>query len=101
MMGKTKEFSVDLRQKIINFHKSGNSYSTILNWLEIPSSMVQFILKKFGMKENLPGHGRKPKLSLRTAWKLYHEVNIKQRVVLNDITKSLDTMVISVSTCTI
>ena len=35
-MGKTKEISVDLRQRIINVHKQGNSYSTIPNQLAIP-----------------------------------------------------------------
>ena len=56
--------SGDLRQRIINFHKLGNSYSTISNQLNISKSKVQ--LKQFGMTENLPGHGRKAKLSQRT-----------------------------------
>ena len=47
MMGMTKELSIDLRQRIINFHKWGNSYSTISNWLAIPRSMVLSIIKKF------------------------------------------------------
>ena len=56
--------------------------------------MVQSIIKfkQFGMTENLPGHGRKPKLSPRTAQDLYREVNIKPKVVLKDIRKSLQTM---------
>ena len=70
MMGKTKEFSIDLRQRVINFNKSENSYSTISKWLAIPRSTVQSVIKKFkqfGITENLPEHGRKPKFSLRTA----------------------------------
>ena len=89
-MGKTtKELSNDLRQRIINVHKLGNSYSIISNQLAIPRSTVQSIIKfkQFGTTENLPGCGRKPKLSLRTA---YHKVDIKPRVVLKDIVKSLD-----------
>ena len=72
MMGKTKKFSIDLRWRIINFHKSGNSYSTISNWLAIPRSMVKSFIKRFkqfGTTENLPGCERKPKLSPRNAGK--------------------------------
>ena len=68
-MGKTKEPCVDLRQIIINFHKSGNSYSTISKRLAIPRSTVKSVIKKFeqfGTTENLPGGGRKPKLLPRT-----------------------------------
>ena len=39
--------------------------------------------------ENLPGCKRKPKLSPRTAQKLYCKVNINPRVVLKDIAKFL------------
>ena len=76
-MGKTKELSVDLRQIFINFHKSVYSYSTISNQLAIPRSTVQSVIKKFkqfGTTENLPGCGRKPKLSPRTTRKLCHKV---------------------------
>ena len=69
-MGKTKELNVDLRQQIINFHKSGNSYSTNSDLLGIPRFMVQSSIKKFkqfGTTENLPGHGRKAKVSPKTA----------------------------------
>ena len=103
-MGKTKELSIDLRQRIINFHKSGNSYSTILNLLGILRSTVQSVIKNFKQldkTENLPGHGRKPKMSPRTARKLYRKVNIKPRVVLKDSTKYLEKMSVSVSTYTI
>ena len=95
LMKKTKEHSIDLRQRIINFHKSGNSYCTISNRLAIFRFMVQSIKKKFkqfGTTENLPEHERKAKLSLRTARKLCCKVNINSRVALKDITKSLDTM---------
>ena len=100
-MGKIKELSVDLRQKIINFHKSGNSYSTISNRLAIPRSTVQSVVKKFkrvGTTENLPGRGRKPKLSPKNVRKRCHKVNINPSVVSKDIDKSLNTKGISVST---
>ena len=104
MMGKTKELSIDLRLRINNFHKLRNIHSTISNQLAIPRSMIHSVKKKFkqfGTTENLPGHGKKSNLSLRTAWKLCCKVNIKLRVVLKDITKSLDIMSISINTCTI
>ena len=102
-MEKAKELSVDLRQGIINLYKLGNSYSTISNWLPIPSTVqsLKKKLKQFGMTENLPGCGRKAKLSTRTAQKLCHKVNINPRVVLKDNAKSLDTIGVSISICTI
>ena len=44
---------------------------------------------------------RKPKLSLRSAWKLCRTVNINSTVVLKDIIKSLDMMCINISSRTI
>ena len=100
-MRKTKEFSVDLRKRIIDFHKSGNTYSTISNRLAIRRSTEQSVMKKFkqfGTTENLQGRGRKAKLSPTTAQKHCHEVNIKPSVVLEGLAKSLDSTSISVST---
>ena len=47
---------------------------------------------------NLPGHGRKPKLSPRVTWKLCCEVNINPRIILKDISKIFDMLSICVST---
>ena len=66
MMKKTKELSIDLRWRIINFHKLGNSYSIISHQLAIPKSTIHSVIKKFkqfGITENLPEHGSKTKLS--------------------------------------
>ena len=103
-MGKTMELCVNLRQGIINFHKSENSYSTISSRLSIPRSTVQSVMKKFklfGTRQNLPERERKIKLSPRTAQKLYRVVNINPRVDLKDIGISFDTMNIRVTTRTI
>ena len=89
---KTKELNIDLRPRIIKFQKLGNYNSIISNQLAMPRSIVQFVIKKikqFGTTENLPGRGRKPKLSPRNARKLCREVNIKPRVVLKNIAKCL------------
>lgn len=103
-MGKTKELSVALRQRIVDFHKSGNSYGIISRRLAIPRSTVQSVIKKFevcGTTRTLPGRGRKPKMSPRTVRKLCRDVNINPRIVLKDVAKELDTKGISVSTRTL
>ena len=103
-MGKTEELSVNLRQKIFNFHKSGNSYSTISNWLAIFRSLVSFVIKKFklfGMTENFPRRGIKAKIitenCLKTVWWCLFNSN----TILKHITKFLDTTGIYISTRTI
>ena len=68
-MGKTKEHSVEIRQKIINFHKARNSYGDISKRLDIPRSTVQSVVSKFAQfctAQILPGRGRKQKLSPKT-----------------------------------
>lgn len=103
-MGKTKELTVDLRQKIIDFHKEGNSYGDISARLHIPRSTVQYVIKKFakfGTVKTLPGRGRRPKLSSRTARKLCRDVNTNPRVVLDDIVDKLGAEGTSVSKRTV
>ena len=103
-MEKSKELNVDLGQRIISFHKSGNSYITISNRLAIPRYTVQSVIKKFKQfrtTQNLRGCGRKAKLSPTTASKMYLEVYIRSRILLKDIAKSVDTIVISINTRTV
>ena len=103
-MGKTQELSVDLRKKVIEFHKAGNSYGNICKRLDIPRSTIQLVIKKFaqfGTAETLPGRGRKPKISVKTARKLCREVNSNPRVVLNDVVEGLDAEGTTVSKRTI
>ena len=92
-----------MRLRTINFYKSENSYSTISNWLSIPRSMIESIirkLKQFGMTKNLLRVKENPNC-YQELWKLCHEVNINSRVVLKDIPQTLDTLGISISTSTI
>ena len=62
---------------------SVNSYSTIFNWLAIPRSIVESIIKKFkllGMTENLPTVEEDPDCH----WELHEncrKVNINPRIV--------------------
>lgn len=91
-MVKTKELSVDLREKIIEYRKAGNSYGNISARLDIPRATVQSIIKKFaefGTVKTLPGRGRKQKVSVRNVRKLCREVNTNPRVVLADIAERL------------
>ena len=46
-MGKNKYFSEDLRQKIVDLHKSGKTQIEIANNLKISKSAVSKIIKKF------------------------------------------------------
>ena len=65
-MGKIKELSIDLRQRIITLCMSRNSCSTFSNWLAIPIFIVQSVIeqfKQFGPTENLPW--KKTKNALR------------------------------------
>ena len=60
-MGKTKEHSVEVRQKVVELHKSGNRYKKIFKLFKIPISTIMAIIKKFkatGEVKNQPGRGR-------------------------------------------
>ena len=86
VMVKKKETSIDLRQKIVDVHKAGNSYSKISKQLEFLGSKVQSVIKKsaqFGTAETLPGCDRKQKLAARIAQKLFREVNNIPRMMLD------------------
>lgn len=103
-MVKTKEHSNDVRKKIIDFYEIGLSYGEISKRLDISRSTVQSIIKKFKQvqtTENLPGRGRKAKISTRTARKLCREVNLNPRTNINDLTKNLDEQGITVCTRTV
>ncbi|XP_059809494.1 activating transcription factor 7-interacting protein 1-like isoform X6 [Hypanus sabinus] len=62
---KTKEHSKQLREKVIEKHKSGDGYKKISKSLNIPWSTVKSIIKKwkeYGAAVNLPRTGRPQKL---------------------------------------
>ena len=48
IMGKSKEISQDLRKRTVDLHKSGSSLGTISKRLNVPSSSVQTIVRKYG-----------------------------------------------------
>ncbi|KAG2465827.1 TC1A transposase, partial [Polypterus senegalus] len=63
---KSKELSVDLQDRIVSRHKSGEGYRKISVALKVPMSTVASIIckwKKFETTRTLPRAGRPPKLS--------------------------------------
>ena len=65
---KSKELSVDLRDRIVSRHRSGEGYRKISAALKVPMSTVASIIrkwKKFGTTRTLPRAGRPAKLSNR------------------------------------
>lgn len=68
-MGKSKETSRQIRERVIKFNAEGLSCRQISKRLDIPTSTVNYIVKKFevtGAVVNLGGRGRKRKTSHRT-----------------------------------
>ena len=81
----SKKLSVDLRNKIVSRHRSGEGYGKISAALQAPESTVATIIrkwKKFGTTKNLPRPGRPAKLSIRGRPALAREVSRKSRVSL-------------------
>lgn len=68
-MGKTREYSNDVRQKVFERHKSGNGYNKMSQWLKMPISTIRSISKKFkatGDVNKRLGRGRVAILTPRT-----------------------------------
>ena len=66
---KTKEHSVEVRQKVVELQKSGKGYKKISKQLKIPISTIMAIVKKFkatGDVRNQPGRGPICKFTPRT-----------------------------------
>ena len=72
--------SVELRDRIVSRHRSGEGYQNISAALKVPKNTVTFILlkwKKFGSTQTLPRAGRLSKLS-----------NWGRRVLVREVTKN-------------
>ncbi|XP_061741548.1 uncharacterized protein LOC133541861 [Nerophis ophidion] len=88
---KSKELSVDLRDRIVSKHKSGEGYRRISAALNVPMSTVASIIrkwKKFGTTVSLPRAGRPSKLSDRGRRTLVGEVTEDPGVSLSDLQHS-------------
>ena len=91
-MGKSKELSEDLRQKIIYCHKAGEGFRKISKHLSIPISTIVSIIKKYkthGTVTTLPRSGRKKVLSPRTSRRIVRKVNNNLRLTAKDIQSEL------------
>ncbi|KAG2457325.1 TCB1 transposase, partial [Polypterus senegalus] len=88
---KSKELSVDLRDRIVSRHKSGEYYRNISAALKVPMSTVAYIIrkwKKFETTRTLPRAGRPSKLSDRGKRALVREVTKNPMVTLSELQRS-------------
>ncbi|KAG2465241.1 TCB1 transposase, partial [Polypterus senegalus] len=88
---KSKELSVDLRDRIVLRHKSGEGYRKISAALKVPMSTVAFIIhkwKKFKTTQTLPRAGRPSKLSDWGRRALVREVTKNLMVTLSELQRS-------------
>ena len=63
---RSKELSVELRDRIVSGHRSGEGYKKMSSALKVPKNIVASIIlkwKKFGTTKTLPRAGRPAKLS--------------------------------------
>ena len=85
---KSKELSVELRDRIVLRHRYGEGYQNISAALKVPQNTdFSFILKwkKFGNIQTLPRAGRLPKLSNRGRRALVREVTKNLMVTLTEV----------------
>ncbi|KAG2466461.1 TCB1 transposase, partial [Polypterus senegalus] len=88
---KSKELSVDLRDRIVSRHKSGECYRKISAALMVPTSTVTSIIrnwKKFETTGTLPRAGRPSKLSDWGRRALVREVTKNPIVTLSELQRS-------------
>uniref|UniRef100_A0AAZ3PCE5 Sleeping Beauty transposase HTH domain-containing protein n=1 Tax=Oncorhynchus tshawytscha TaxID=74940 RepID=A0AAZ3PCE5_ONCTS len=64
---RSKELSIELRDRIVSRHRSGEGCQKMSTALKVPKNTVASILKwkKFGTTKTLPRAGRPDKLSNR------------------------------------
>ncbi|KAG2462272.1 TCB1 transposase, partial [Polypterus senegalus] len=88
---KSKELSVDLRDRIVSRHKSGEGYRNISASLKVPVSTVASIIckwKKFETTRTLPRTGQPSKLSDRRRRALVREMTKNPMVTLSELQRS-------------
>ncbi|KAG2462834.1 TC1A transposase, partial [Polypterus senegalus] len=88
---KSKELTVDLRDRIVSRHKSGEGYRKSSAALKVPMSTVASIIrkwKKFETTRTLPRAGRPSKLSDQGRRALVREVTKNPMVTLSELQRS-------------
>ncbi|KAG2461149.1 TCB1 transposase, partial [Polypterus senegalus] len=88
---KSKELSVDFRDRIVSRHKSGEGYRKMSAALKVPMSTMASIIckwKKIETTRTLPRAGRPSKLSDRGRRALVNEVTNNPMVTLSELQRS-------------
>src|SRR4029434_7754176 len=103
-MGKTKEHSVEVRQKVVELQISGKGYKKISYQLKIPISTIRAIVKKFkatGDVRNQPGRGPVCKLTPRTVSRMVRVAKESPRITAGELQRLVESWVQKVSKTTI
>ena len=86
-----KELSIELRDRIVSRHRSGEGYQNISTALKVPKKTVVSIIiiwKKFGTAKTLPRDGCPAKLSNRGGSALVREVTKNPMITLTELQSS-------------
>uniref|UniRef100_A0AAZ3SIE3 Transposase Tc1-like domain-containing protein n=1 Tax=Oncorhynchus tshawytscha TaxID=74940 RepID=A0AAZ3SIE3_ONCTS len=86
-----KELSLELRDRIVSRHRSGEGDQKMSSALKFPANKVASIIlkwKKFGTTKTLPRAGRPAKLSNQGRRALVREVTTNPMVTLTEIQSS-------------
>nr|XP_054749652.1 uncharacterized protein LOC129255120 [Lytechinus pictus] len=92
-MGKSKQYTEDLRQRVVELHKSGSSLGVISKTLIMPHASVQTIIRKhktLGTVQNLPRSGRKRKLNRTAEGRLVRTDQLNPRMTKKEICQDLE-----------
>src|SRR4029434_2944205 len=103
-MGKTKEHSVEVRQKVVELQKSRKGYKKISKQLKIPISTIRAIVKKFkvtGDVRNQPGRGPVCKLTPRTMRRMVRVAKESPRITAGELQRLVESWGQKVSKTTI
>lgn len=91
-MGKTKEHSQAIRDKIVEGHKAGKGYKTLSKELGLPVSTVGSIIRKwkaYGTTVSLPRPGQPLKVSSRAEARLVRRVKANPRTTRKELREDL------------
>lgn len=103
-MPKSKEISLDLRQKIVDLHHQGEGYTAISKRFMVSRTAVRCIIAKYKETKsvkNKPGRGRKRKISKTLERKIIRDVNKNPRTSAKTIVAELASSGLDVSRKTV
>ena len=93
-MGKSKELSTDLREKVVELYKTGKGYKKISKELLMPVSSVQTVIIKWkirGCVKTKSRSGRPTRISATTARKIVRDAKKNPQITSSEIQDSLKT----------